>query len=709
MLKFFLNRFNRLNLNYINPQQMKKSFSLLAICILFCNGKNSAQTFSPIALTGYNYDAVAEANTASATTTGPIDGSNYVLYSAAYGALYSSSYGLPNNGIIASGTSTYQLGTYSVNNVCYTTATPSLSTDSLTFVTPASYSGVGILCFSTEGNGTLTATVRFTDNTTQVFAGLGLLDWYGTSGSPVFTNFDRVNRTGTTPSNGTGSRMYTLSLPITCANRVKLIKNIKFQNTGNNPRNLIMAISGAAMPAYTVTSGSVSCNGGTDGSASIVSSGGIQPYTYTWSTTPAQNGASVGSLVSGIYTVTAQDAGLCPVNTTVSVGVSTVPQPPLSVGATSQVICAGTPVLIGGAGTISYTWSTTDNTNTISVTPAATSVYTVGGFTSFNCYRSGSITITVNPLPVITFTTPASACINGSAVLLTANPTGGTYAGIGVTLNSFSPASAGVGTKTISYVYTDANGCTSSALNTVVVNAKPVVTFTLSPNSLCTNSSTFNLIGSPSGGTFVGTGVTGSVYSPSLAGMGTQSVTYSYMDANTCTNQVTSSVMINSLPALSFITTKKVYSVCSQSVYLNAQPSGGIFSGPGTSTAGIFSPSVAGAGTHSIIYSFTDLNSCSNTTALSVTVTSCTGINEHNLTTEQFAVYPNPNNGAFTVKATGDIELTLTNDLGQAIRFLKLTDDNAHESQVSDLSSGIYFITGQNNFQVIKQKIIVTK
>ena len=687
---------------------MKKSFTLFCLCIVFCIGKTSAQSFSPITLTGYNWDAVAEATTALATTTGPLDGSNYVLYSAAYGSIYSVSTGLPNNGLITSGTYTYQLATYTANNMCLTT--PTVTIDSLTFATPAAYSGLSLLCFSTEGNGSMNVTVRFTDNTTQTYTNQALTDWFGT-GTAIISGFDRVNRSGTTPANASGNpKMFAIDLPINCTNRAKLVKNIKFQNvTTSTQRNCVMAISGAAMPTYTVSTNPVTCNNGTNGSATITALGGIAPYTYTWSTTPAQTGPAASSLPVGSYNIISQDGGLCPVTITANITLSLAPQPSLNVTANAGTVCAGTAVLITASGSSSYTWNTTANTSTISVAPQTTGVYTVGGLTNFNCYRTGSISIFVNPLPIITFTTPATICVNGAQVPLGATPAGGNYAGSGITFNTFYPNFAGVGTKTVSYTYSDAFGCVGVAVNTIIVNALPPVTFTLSANSLCTNSSTMTLAGTPSNGTFAGTGVSGSVYTPSVAGAGTQTVTYSFTDANNCTAIVTSSVMINTVPSVSISTTKKSFCIFTPTLYLNAQPSGGVFTGAGTSTAGVFSPTLAGVGSHTVIYAYTDANGCVGKTAYTATVSSCNGIGENAANANGYIIYPNPNNGSFTIKASSDVALSLMNELGQLIRTFKLDESNSHEFLVTDLPGGVYFVAGQNDSQLIKQKIVVTK
>lgn len=688
---------------------MKRTFTLLISSVLLLLGKASAQSFSPIALTNYNMDAIAEATTALANTTGSIDGSNYVMYSVSYGTVYNVSTGLPNNGIITAGTSTYQLGTYSVNNICITTFTN--TTDSLIFVTPGSYSGISILCFSTEGNGTMSVTVRFTDNTTQVYSAQTLTDWFTATGA-VYSGFDRVNRSGTTPANaGSNPNMFAINLPISCANRAKLIKNVKFLNTGTNPRNVIMAISGAAMPTFTATSSPVTCSGGHDGSATVTAVGGIAPYTYTWSTTPTPlTGSVVNSLPAGVVSITAQDAGLCAVTLTVNVNQSLVTQPSLAITANLYTICAGGTVTLSASGASSYTWNTSANTTTIGINPSTSTTYTVGGYTSFNCYRTGSLNITVNPLPVITFTAPASICLNTPPFTLTANPANGTYAGPGINpQHVFSPTVAGIGTKTISYTFTDGNNCTSKVVNTVVINALPVVTFTLSGNSLCANTPSFNLNGTPANGVFTGTGVTGTAYTPSVAGVGTQTASYTFTDANNCVVTTTSAVMINPVPTPVFQTSKKFYCINSPTLFLNAQPSGGTFSGPGTSTIGAFSPSLAGAGVKTISYTYTDFNGCSGMAAFVATVSTCEGIEETAGSGVSFMVYPNPSNGAVTVKAAAEIQVVLINSLGQILNTYRLDEKNNYEAEVTDLASGVYFVSGTNTLYGLKQKIIVTR
>src|ERR1700740_257357 len=120
---------------------MKKHFTHLCLLALVGAGLH-AQTYNPISVTGMNADGVAESVPALSSTTGALDGSDYVLYSAAYGNALGTGYGLPDNGTIVNGGRTYQINPYNQNNLLYITAG---LTDSMIVTTPAPYAGVSLL------------------------------------------------------------------------------------------------------------------------------------------------------------------------------------------------------------------------------------------------------------------------------------------------------------------------------------------------------------------------------------------------------------------------------------------------------------------------------------------------------------------------------------------------------------------------------------
>jgi hypothetical protein len=71
-------------------------------------------------------------------------------------------------------------------------------------------------------------------------------------------------------------------------------------------------------------------------------------------------------------------------------------------------------------------------------------------------------------------------------------------------------------------------------------------------------------------------------------------------------------------------------------------------------------------------------------------------------------VYPNPNNGAFTVKAIHEGTYYLMNEAGQLVKSFTVNADNSFTYQIENLTVGFYVLSGQNKQGVSKQKIVVT-
>lgn len=232
-------------------------------------------------------------------------------------------------------------------------------------------------------------------------------------------------------------------------------------------------------------------------------------------------------------------------------------------------------------------------------------------FTNANqCVVSDTQQITVNDLPVVTFAPVTDLCVNDTAITLTGGaPASGTYSGTGVSNGSFDPAIAGTGSHVITYSYSDANGCTSDATITIVVNGLPTVVLP-AINAVCENASLISLTnGTPTGGVYTGTGVTGSNFDPFLSGVGSHLVTYTYTDANGCISEDTASVNVNALPMV-MNPVQDTLCVNEPAIVLTgATPIGGVFTGSGVSS-GSFDPSISGSGMIDVIYTFTDNFGC---------------------------------------------------------------------------------------------------
>ncbi len=94
--------------------------------------------------------------------------------------------------------------------------------------------------------------------------------------------------------------------------------------------------------------------------------------------------------------------------------------------------------------------------------------------------------------------------------------------------------------------YNSTSGCDSIYKLILTVNPLPnVVLSNYSPDTICDNLPQFNLpIGSPSGGSYSGSGVIGLYFDPAIAGIGEHWTYYNYTDSNSCSNIDSSKIVV---------------------------------------------------------------------------------------------------------------------------------------------------------------------
>jgi hypothetical protein len=127
-----------------------------------------------------------------------------------------------------------------------------------------------------------------------------------------------------------------------------------------------------------------------------------------------------------------------------------------------------------------------------------------------------------------------SFCLDEPQVLVLINPSGGMLSGPGIIDLNFNPSAAGVGSHTITYSYTDINGCNAFATKLFEVNAQPKPSILNTEISCCKNDSMILISVTPSGGILSGAGITGLYLDPMAAGVGTHSIFYEYTDVDGC-------------------------------------------------------------------------------------------------------------------------------------------------------------------------------
>lgn len=283
----------------------------------------------------------------------------------------------------------------------------------------------------------------------------------------------------------------------------------------------------------------------------------------------------------GTYTVTnaiAASGSCAAASDTYDVTVKAQPTATVSGGGG---MCAGSGntvnVTVALTGTGPWNFNFTNGTNNFPVTNIPNNTYTfpvnegmegtysittVTDATSCTNTGSGSVTVTVNPIPAMNALVNQNVC-NGTAtnaITFTSTVAGSTFAwtngqtGIGLGASgsgNIAPFTAtnttgAPVTATVSVVPTAA-GCTGSASTfTITVNPTPAVAYTTLPALICVYNNSLTLTGgTPAGGTYSGTGVTGTTFNPATAGVGNKTITYTYTDANNCTGTATANIEVS--------------------------------------------------------------------------------------------------------------------------------------------------------------------
>jgi hypothetical protein len=253
--------------------------------------------------------------------------------------------------------------------------------------------------------------------------------------------------------------------------------------------------------AATIQSENVSCAGAADGSATIVTSNGVAPFTYDWNT--GANTASIQNLAPGSYFATVTDAANCPVELLVEI---TEPNPlqvnASATNASSPIANDGTATAAptGGTSPYSYLWTTSDMTASISGLGVGT--YTVTVTDANDCTSTQSVEVAANCALLSDFVVTSPTCnglTNGEATVLI---TGGTSPFIyewssGGTAQT--ETNLGAGTYEVSV--TDAEGC--QIVDSVILTQPPLLTMQVESvtNTSCVNTPAGSATVSAQGGT----------------------------------------------------------------------------------------------------------------------------------------------------------------------------------------------------------------
>lgn len=431
-----------------------------------------------------------------------------------------------------------------------------------------------------------------------------------------------------------------------------------------------------------------------------------------------------------------------------------VAQPTVVVTASSSTICVGTSATLTATGATTYSWTgSLGTTAAITVTPSATTIYTVTG-TGATCSTPNvkTFTITTNASPSITVNS-GTICSGSSFTMAPSGGTTYTYTGGSAVVSP---------TTNATYTVTSANvaGCIGSAVSTVTVNARPVVsllaggaicsgasytmvasgatTYTYSSGSAVvspTATTTYSVTGTntlgcvssntatttvtitagPSltvnsgaicpGGSFTMTPTGGTTYTytgGSAVVSPTSNATYTVSSTNVagCIGSAVSTVTVNANPSVTALASNTLICVGNSAVLTASTTATSYAWNTGATTMSI---SVSPTVTTTYTVNVTDVTTCSSSAVVTVNVSTCTGINEQ--VAYNVNVYPNPTTGVLNITLTSELTKNSTLEIYDAIGKLIVTEVLSNELNtfnLSNLSNGIYTFKVLNNANMVK-------
>ena len=235
-----------------------------------------------------------------------------------------------------------------------------------------------------------------------------------------------------------------------------------------------------------INSTDVSCNGGSDGTATSLINGGVSPYMYAWSN--GQTTSGINGLSAGVYTLTVTDGNGITITLT-----DTISEPDsISVNLSSMdPLCFNsadgwaTAAPTGGTMPYTYLWNLGFTTDSVLNLGPGTFVVTV---TDANgCTALDSVTISQPTQLSATATSVNVNCSGGNdgevSVVATGGTTGYTYLW---STTATTATVTGLSEGTYSVTVTDANGCTTVAsVPVIAINQSPSLDLGSATDTIC--------------------------------------------------------------------------------------------------------------------------------------------------------------------------------------------------------------------------------
>jgi len=200
-------------------------------------------------------------------------------------------------------------------------------------------------------------------------------------------------------------------------------------------------------------------------SSTVTSENGL---TYLWST--GETTPEITVMTAGVYNVVVTDTGnSCPVKSN-DIVVTSDANVPIATDSGDEDICSGDNVTLTAYGGSTYEWSTGETTQSISVSPDTTTIFTYTVFDG-SCSADGDVTVTVFDIPIATIT-PDMEIYPGETRTIVASGGSSFVWSTGETTSEITVSP----TETTTYSVTVSNGgsCSSETSMTITVIDPPM-------------------------------------------------------------------------------------------------------------------------------------------------------------------------------------------------------------------------------------------
>ena len=365
---------------------------------------------------------------------------------------------------------------------------------------------------------------------------------------------------------------------------------------------------------------------------------------------------------AGTYTHTLQTVNGCDSVLTLNLTVKSLPTPSISGNTT---LCEGESATLTANGGIAYLWNNGSTNNGISV--GESGVYTVTVTNVEGCSATANVTVSVNPLPIITINGNTTIC-EGSTTTLTASGADSYSWNTGDNTASVNISAFGVYTVT----GTSTAGCSNTADITVLVSQLPVITITGETDICAGESTTLTVNG---GATYLwSNGSTESTLTTSTAG------NYQVIGYNETGCNASASVTVNVWQP----TTSEFSIECPDSCYN--------WNGQSYCATGDYTQTLQ------------TVHGCDSVVSLHLTIT--VGIEDYGVI-GNVVLYPNPASQYFDVRVDGDIVvkgIEIYDMYGKLVRVSKITHIN-----VADFADGIYLVRVTTDKGMVTKRFVKNK